>query len=187
MYCASLHTLTNPDSTTASRPNDAREQPVRIGLFRIMLDGVVEVLKLLVANAPQRLDELRQLGTDLVALSLPLRDHFQQRANLLVVVAANLRLYGLGTGHGRLVAHDGCGPTQACGERGPQRVQRRRPHAVLMDQGVEGVKMVRLLVVHVLHQWAEVRMLSDEGRCLRGVDEGGGELACLVDPELLRA
>ncbi len=179
-----LDTLTDPDCATATCPNHACKQPVRISLFRIMLDGVVEVLELLVANAPQRLDELRQLLTDLVALGFPLRDHFQQRSDLLVVVAANLRLDGLGAGHGRLVAHDGRRPAQAGGEDGPDRVQRRRAHAVLVDQCVEGFKVVGFLVVHVLHQRAELRVLSDEGGCLRRVDEGRGELACLVDSEL---
>ena len=45
--------------------------------------------------------------------------------------------------------------------------------------------MGSFLVVHVLHQRSEVRLLSDDGRRLRGVYEGCGEFACLVDAELL--
>lgn len=41
-----------------------------------------------------------------------------------------------------------------------------------------------LLVVHVGHQGAEVRVLADDDGALGGVDEGCGEFAGLVDSEL---
>lgn len=43
-----------------------------------------------------------------------------------------------------------------------------------------------LLVVHVSHQGAEMRVLADDDGALSGVDEGCGEFAGLVDSELDR-
>lgn len=54
---------------------------------------------------------------------------------------------------------------------------------MLRDQLVEGVKMAGLLVVHMLHEWPEMGLAVDERRRLGCVDEGGGELACLVDAQ----
>lgn len=156
---------------------------MRISLFGIMLDGMVEMLELLIADPAQRGDELGELGADLVALGLPLGDHLEQGADLLVVVAPDLGLDGLGAGHGGLTAHDGGGPAEAGGEGGPERVEGSGTDAVLVDEGVEGVEVRGLLVVHVLHERAEVRVGADDRGRLRGVDERGGEFASLVDAE----
>lgn len=43
--------------------------------------------------------------------------------------------------------------------------------------------MRRLLVVHVLHERTQRGVPRDERRGLAGVDEGGGELAGLVDAQ----
>lgn len=144
------------------------------------------MLELLVAYPPQGVHQLRQLTADLVPLGLPLGDHLEQDADLGVVVAPNLGLDGLGAGHGGLAAHDGGGPAQARGQDGPQWVQRRGAHAMLVDEGVEGVEVGGLLVVHVRHERAEVRVAADEGGSLGRVDEGSGEFAGLVDAQLER-
>lgn len=57
---------------------------------------------------------------------------------------------------------------------------------MLVNQLVEGLEVVGFLVVHVFHEWAEVRVLADEDGSLRGVDEGSGEFAGLVYAELQR-
>lgn len=43
-----------------------------------------------------------------------------------------------------------------------------------------------LLVVHVSHQGAEMRVLADDEGVLGGIDESCGEFAGLVDSELER-
>ena len=57
---------------------------------------------------------------------------------------------------------------------------------MLVKEGVEGVEVRGFLVVHVCHEGPEVRVSADEGWCLRGVDEGSGELAGLVHTELVK-
>lgn len=49
---------------------------------------------------------------------------------------------------------------------------------------VEGGEVPGFLVVHVLHEGTQVRVGFDDGGGLRGVDQGGGEFAGLVDAEL---
>ena len=49
---------------------------------------------------------------------------------------------------------------------------------------VEGLEVRRLLIVHVGHQRAKVRVTVDDRGGLRGVDESCGKLAGLVDAEL---
>lgn len=178
-----LYPLADPDSPSTTCPDDARQQPVRLRLLGIVLHGVIQVLELLVADPPERVDEGAQLAADLVALGLPLRDHLQQRADLRVVVVADLRLDGLGARHRRLAAHDGRRPPQPVRHGRPQRVQRRRAHAVPRDQRVERVEVPDLLVEHVLHQRPQVRVPRDDGRRLRRVDERRGQLARLVDAQ----
>lgn len=53
----------------------------------------------------------------------------------------------------------------------------------MREHTVEGGEVAGFLRVHVLHQLAEVRVRAEQGRGLVGVDQGGGELARLVDPE----
>lgn len=55
---------------------------------------------------------------------------------------------------------------------------------MLRDEVVEGVEVAEFLVVHVLHEGAEVRVRADYWRGLGGVDEDGGEFAGLVYTEL---
>jgi hypothetical protein len=55
---------------------------------------------------------------------------------------------------------------------------------VFGDKGIESVEMSGFLVVHVFHQRAEVGISTKDGWCLCGVDEGGSELAGLIDAEL---
>lgn len=157
---------------------------MRFGLLGVVLDGVVEMLELLVADAAQRLDEVLQLLADLVALGLPLGEHLEQGADLLVVVGADLGLDGLGAGHGGLAAQDRRAPAQARGQHAPHRVHGRRPDAVLGDHGVERRQVARLLLVHVRHERPQVRVRVDDRRRLPLVDERGGQLAGLVHPEL---
>lgn len=179
-----LHPLTHPNSTPTACPDDTREQPVRLGLLGVVLEGVVQVLELLVPDPAQRAEEVGELGTDLVALGLPLAHHLEEGADLGVVVAANLGLDGLGAGHGGLAAHDGGGPAEARGEDGPERVEGGGADAVLVDEAVEGLEVLGFLVVHVGHEGAEVRVLAEDGGCLGCVDADGGEFAGLVDAEL---
>ena len=54
---------------------------------------------------------------------------------------------------------------------------------MVSEHVVEGGEMARFLSVHVLHQRAEVRVRAEDGRGLVGVDQGCGELACLVHSE----
>lgn len=42
------------------------------------------------------------------------------------------------------------------------------------DEGVEDAEVVGFLVVHVLHQGAEVGLAGEDGGRLGCVDEGGG-------------
>lgn len=157
---------------------------MRLGLLGVVLDGVIQMLQLLVPYPPQRMYELVQLRPHLVPFLLPLRHHLEQGAYLCVVVPANLRLDGLGAGHGGLATHDSRGPTQAGGHDGPERVEGRGADAVLVQEGVEGVEVGGFLIVHVGHEGAEMRVAADEGGSLGCVDEGGGELAGLVHAEL---
>lgn len=55
---------------------------------------------------------------------------------------------------------------------------------MLVNEVVECAEVAGFLVEHVGHEGAEVRVSADEGACLRGVDEGGGKFAGLVDAEL---
>lgn len=120
-------------------------------LLRIVLYSVIQVLQLLVANAPEGLDEVRELLSNLVSFRLPLRDHLNQRTYLLVVVGADFGLDGLGARHGCFTAHDGRRPTQAGGEGGPHGVQCCRANAVFVDESIESIEVGGFLVVHVLH------------------------------------
>lgn len=142
------------------------------------------MLQFLVPYPAQRVHELLDLAADVVPLRFPLGNHLEYGADLLVVVAPDFGLDGLGTGHGGLTAHDGGGPAEAAGEDGPERVEGRGADAVLVDEVVEGGEMGGLLVVHVGHEGAEVRVLAGDDGGLGGVDEGCGELAGLVDSEL---
>lgn len=157
---------------------------MRLGLLGVVLDGVVEVLELLVADAAQRLDEVAQLPTDLVALGLPGGEHLEQGADLLVVVGADLGLDGLGAGHGGLAAQHGRAPAQARRQHAPHGVHGRRPDTVPRDHGVERRQVARLLLVHVRHQRPQVRVRVDDRRRLPLVDERGRQLAGLIYPEL---
>lgn len=150
-----------------------------------MLNRMIQMLQLLIPYPPQGQDELRQLLPDLIALGLPLRDHLKQRADLRVVVPANLRLHGLGAGHGGLAAQDGRRPAEPRGEGGPHGVEGRGANAVSVEEAVEGLEVLGFLVIHVRHERPEVRVAADKGRRLGCVDEGGGELAGLVDAELV--
>ena len=53
------------------------------------------------------------------------------------------------------------------------------------EKRVEGIEVPRFLGVHVLHQGQEVWVGADERSSLRGIDEGGGKFASLVDTELV--
>lgn len=150
----------------------------------IVLEGVVQVLELLVPDPPQGTQQVGELLADLVALGLPLADHLQQGADLRVVVAADLRLDRLGARHGGLAAHDGCRPAQPRGHDGPERVQGAGADAVLVDEAVEGLEVLCLLVVHMGHQGAEMGVLAEDRGALGRVDEDGCEFAGLVDSEL---
>lgn len=175
--------LAHPDGALAAGANDASQQPVGFRLFGVVLDSMVEVLELLVAYPAQRGDEVGELGADVVAVVAPAGDHLEQDADLGVVVVADLRLDGLGAGHGGLAAEHGGAPAEARGEDLPERVEGCRADAVLGEQGVEGLEVAGLLVVHVLHEGPEVGVAGDDGGCLGCVDEGGGELAGLVDAQ----
>lgn len=56
----------------------------------------------------------------------------------------------------------------------PHRIHGGRPDAVFGDEFVEGREVTVFLIVHVFHQWAQVRVGFDDWRCLGGVDEDGG-------------
>lgn len=49
------------------------------------------------------------------------------------------------------------------------------------QERVEGGEVARLLSVHVLHQWPQVRVRFDDGWRLRGVDERCSEFAGLIN------
>ena len=54
---------------------------------------------------------------------------------------------------------------------------------MLREDRVEVLEVADFLVMHVLHEALEVRVGAEKGRCLRGVDEDGGQLAGLVDAQ----
>lgn len=54
---------------------------------------------------------------------------------------------------------------------------------MLGNELVECVEMAGFLVVHVLHERAQMGLAIDERGRLGCVDEGGGELARLVDAQ----
>lgn len=182
---ALLHSFADPDCTLTPCPDNACQKPMRLRLLGIVLHGVVQMLKLLVSDPSQRLDEVGELGPHVIALRLPFCDHLQQCPNLIVVVVANLRLDSLGACHGRLTTHDSGAPSKTSGHDLPQGIQRGRSHAVLVDQVVERLEMALLLVIHVRHQWSEVRLPADQHRGLGSVNERRGELSGLVHSELL--
>ena len=178
-----LHPLTHPNCTPTSSPDDAGQQPMRLCLFRVVLNRVIQMLELLVSYPAQGGDQVPKLIPHVVALGLPSRDHLDKLADLPVVVAANLGLDGLGARHGRLLAHHGRRPAEPRGHDGPQRVERRGADAVLGDQRVEGCEVGSFLVVHVLHEAFQVRFPAEDRRSLSGVDQGRRQLAGLVYPE----
>jgi len=51
---------------------------------------------------------------------------------------------------------------------------------VLAEYLVEELVVSGFLVVHVFHEWAQVRMRAHDDGVLGGVDEDGGEFAGLV-------
>ena len=51
-------------------------------------------------------------------------------------------------------------------------------------EGVEGGKVTSFLIVHVLHQGAQVRVGFHYGGSLRGIYKSGSKLTGLVDTEL---
>lgn len=51
------------------------------------------------------------------------------------------------------------------------------------EQGVERAEVALFLLGHVAHEWAEMRVGFQNGRCLGGVDEDCGQFAGLVDAE----
>lgn len=124
---------------------------MRLCLLRIVLYSMIQVLQLLVTNAPKGLDEVRELLPDLESFRLPLRDHLDQGTYLLVVVVADFGLDGLGARHGCFAAHDGRRPAQARGKDGPHGVQGCRADAMFVDKSIESIEVSGLLVVHMLH------------------------------------
>ena len=48
---------------------------------------------------------------------------------------------------------------------------------------VEVLEMSRFLVVHVLHEWSQMRVCFVDRRRLSSIDQGGCELAGMVDAE----
>lgn len=48
---------------------------------------------------------------------------------------------------------------------------------------IEGLEVAGFLIVHVFHQWAEVRVSFDNGRRLGRVDQGSCKLPGLVDTQ----
>lgn len=54
---------------------------------------------------------------------------------------------------------------------------------MLGEEFVEVVKVAGFLVIHVLHERAQVWMCAYDRRVLCSVDEGSGEFSCLVDAE----
>jgi len=49
---------------------------------------------------------------------------------------------------------------------------------------IESLEMSSFLIVHVLHEGSEVRVLANDYRILGGIDQDGGQFACLIDPKL---
>lgn len=58
---------------------------------------------------------------------------------------------------------------------------------MLGEQLIEGLEVSRFLVIHMLHQGAQVGVRSHDWRRLRRVDQGGGKLAGLINPQLAHA
>lgn len=54
---------------------------------------------------------------------------------------------------------------------------------MFVNELVECFEVACLLLIHVLHQWSEVRMLAHDGGCLGRVDECGGQFARLIHAE----
>jgi hypothetical protein len=54
------------------------------------------------------------------------------------------------------------------------------------EKSIEGIKMSGFLVVHMLHQRAQVRVGGNEGRGLCRVDERGSQFTSLINAELRR-
>lgn len=55
---------------------------------------------------------------------------------------------------------------------------------MFVDQAVEGLEVAIFLVVHVLHQLAEVRSLAEDEGALGGVDLDGGKFTSLIHSKL---
>lgn len=177
---SSLYLFADPDGGPAPTSYHVGQQFVRLGLLAVVFDGMVQMLQLLVSYPSQVLDQDGQLFSQRLPSGLQLIRPVEQHAHLLVVVRANLCLDGLGAGHGSLPAQDGGAPAQDGGSGAPHGVHGGGPYAVLREQAVEVVEVAGLLVVHVLHQRAQMGVRAQQRRRLRRVDQDGGQLAGLV-------
>ena len=91
--------LTNPNCPTTPRPNNPRQQLMRHCQLGIILHRMIQMLQLLIPNAPYLPHQTRQLLPHLHTLRLHPLHHLQQRSDLLIIMTSYLRLHSLRTRH----------------------------------------------------------------------------------------
>jgi hypothetical protein len=181
-----LHTLTDPNGCAAAAAYYIREDFIRLCLLGIILDSVVQMLQLLVPDAPQGDEQLLHLLAHSLAPRFQASCPFQQHSHLVVIVIPNLRLHGFRACHGSFPAHDRSRPAECSSGNFPHRVHEGWAYPVFGKELIEDFEVSRFLIVHVLHQTAELRMRLDYLWRLGRVYEGGSEFPGLVYSQLVQ-